>query len=248
MKPIIYVATCTSLLFSNVTNDFYKPIIQPKSIIKQLEKKDANILFGMNAGSLGGGFDISLKLSKHLQTRYNYNSLSFSKKGMMVKDIEKLPYFARANLSTQGFIIDYFPFENFSLHLSTGIYGDKNRMNSKVIYKNKPMKLGDKEYTFDLVQRVDTKVDFKKEVPYFGLGFGGKITKKGLGWSLDAGILYHGKPKVHMTPVYGVDSKNTVNIKKAIDESVKDEEEILYNKIKKYKYYPVIKFGLNYSF
>jgi len=235
------------ILYAQNNKVDYKPINPYTYEYNNL--KDASFLIGFNAGSLGGGFDFSIKLANSFQVRYNYNSLDFNKNGVISsKVLEDLPYFARVNLYTSGVIFDYFPFESSSFHLSTGMYLNKNRANVKSTPKNKTMKIGDSEYSFDLLRAVNTKVDFNKEVPYLGFGFGGKIDKKGIGWILDIGVIYHGKPKVKMTPVYGVDSINTVNIKKAIDKEVKKEEINYKKKIKNYKYYPVVKFGLTYSF
>ena len=247
MKKIILALLCTNLLLAAVVDEnFYKPIDKPKHLINTTNKESASMLFGVDAGSLGGGFSISLKLSDYMQTRYNYNSLSFSKNG--VYDAKKLPYFARTNLYNQGFIIDYFPFKDLSLHLSTGLYKNKNRVDSKILPKENVVKIGDKKYTFDLLQKVNTKVKFRNVSPYIGLGLGGKIDKVGIGWSLDAGVLFHGQPKVDMSPIYGIDAQNSPNIQEAINQEVEKEKYKLTQKIRKYKYYPVVKFGLNYSF
>lgn len=84
---------------------------------------------------------------------------------------------------------------------------------------------------------VTTDITFKKTSPYVGFGWGGLPAKKsGLGFSFDLGVLMHGSPTARITAP-GVPEANRAAEEAALNADLKD-----------FKYWPVISFGIGYTF
>jgi hypothetical protein len=84
---------------------------------------------------------------------------------------------------------------------------------------------------------VTTDITFKKTSPYVGLGWGGLPAKKGgLGFSFDIGVMMHGSPTAKITAP-GVPEPNRAAEEAALNADLKD-----------FKYWPVVSFGIGYTF
>lgn len=83
------------------------------------------------------------------------------------------------------------------------------------------------------------------DLPPFGIGWGNAVGKNSrLTISVDAGVMFQGKPKVSLTP-------KDVNLSPAdtalLQQNIDKEVENLKCDIKDFLYYPVISLGLAYK-
>jgi len=194
---------------------------------------------GLRAGTLGAGVDISTPINEKLTVRFNINSFNYSR----TEEIDGINYDGDLKLLTAGALLDYFPFES-TFRLSAGAYYNNNKFTGTA----KPLgpitiNINGRDYTEADVGRLDTKITFNKFAPYLGFGWGSNANKKGFGFSFDIGAMYHGTPKTDLNVVI-----NNKNLENQINEDVEAEKRSLEDEISKYKFYPVVMIGVNYTF
>ena len=84
---------------------------------------------------------------------------------------------------------------------------------------------------------VTTDITFKKSSPYVGLGWSGVPSAKGgLGFSFDIGVVMHGSPTA------------TITAPAALPADIAREEAALNDEMKDFKYWPMVSFGIGYTF
>ena len=173
------------------------------------------------------------------------------------------------DLLTAGLLVDYYPFEQAQFRLSAGVYynanqlsvvGDTSNSTDVATFNNIDFKLNE-------LGSVTGKTVFDKTGPYVGMGWGNRGAEAGWSWSLDIGALYQNVPQAEMkatmnpnipalTDAAGVpllvngvaytqatlDAEVNAEVAK-VNQEIKDSDYAKYT-----KFYPVIRFGITYSF
>jgi len=210
-------------------------------ISTSLTDTDKPFTIGLKAGTLGVGVDVSKPITKNVSLRINANGFPYNSSGTQ----EDIRYDADIELSSVGFIADYYPYEATPFKISAGVYYNGNTANAKGI----PSGVG--TYTIDGIDylaseigSVNGSVEFQEIAPYLGIGWGEQSTEKGFGFSVDVGAMI-GNPKANL-----VATRGTVNdaIWRNIEESVQNEENTLNDELIDYGIYPVVMVGFTYTF
>ncbi len=201
-------------------------------------------LVGLQIGTLGVGANFAMPINKNLQARLNINGLKVNK----TKSKDGIKYNASLKLFTAGLLLDYYPWESSTFHISTGAYYDNNKVTGNAVRASGAYTVNGHTYQEDIVKRIDADLKFNKFAPYLGLGWGGKLNSSGWSWNLDIGVMYHGKPEFKLTPYKGADANSYINIWNQAVNDIKQQEATTQSDVKKYKFYPVVSVGFIYRF
>jgi len=132
-------------------------------------------------------------------------------------------------------------FDNYPVMLDWHVFGGEFRLTGGVVSNNNQLTgkasglidIGGTTYN----TTATTDITFNKSSPYVGLGWGAlPSTKRGLGFSFDLGVMMQGSPTATITAP-GVPQADIDAEVAALNEDLKD-----------LKYWPVISFGIGYTF
>ena len=244
MKKIIVGSTLFVLSTTLVVANESK-VVEDKNVTKKETKVESvnnkrAFNTSLKLGTLGLGLDISTPINDKLSARFNLNGASITQTDTQ----DDNDFEGTLDLTTAGIVVDYYPFEN-NFRLTTGAYYNGNGFKGNI----KPsatttIEIDDKDYTAAEMGSLDSKIEFDKFAPYIGLGWGNDAHDKGWGFTFDLGVLYHGKGKGTLTPK---DVSPLVD-RDELDRHIKNEEQTINDDLSDYQFYPVIAFGVNYSF
>jgi hypothetical protein len=210
----------------------------------------AQVALTGKAGTLGLGAELTLGISPQVDGRLGVNAFSYSQRRAAGHN----DYDATARLRTATTLLDWSP-GGGSFHLTGGAVWNDNRVDGR----SRPSAAG----TYDIagvqvpvsvVGRLDGRADFNQFAPYLGLGWGNPVSPanstRHLGAVFDAGVIFQGSPKVHLTPVIPSNSPILAipGGREALNILVQREERDLEDESSKYRYYPVVSLGVWYRF
>jgi len=198
---------------------------------------DASIAFRF--GTLGFGLEASKLLMGHVGVRVGANYYKFTK----TKDQSDVTYDATLKMQAFSALIDLFPGNRGSFHLTGGLMTDP----AKVTATGRPttsgtFTLNDNTYTTAEVGTLTAEAKYPGVGPYVGLGFGTPARNGGpIKFLFDIGVVI-GTAKVTLDATGAAGNPTlAADLQAQEDKTNKD--------VQKYaKVYPVISFGLAYSF
>lgn len=194
-------------------------------------------------GTQGYGLDLVTPVSGNLNLRlgaYTYKAK---------KDIESddATFAADLALKNIGLMTDYHLFSGH-LRITAGGFYNGNRLD----IATKPNASGNYVFNGNTYNANDFRgsgeLTFKKFAPYIGIGGGNAAASNG-NWSFlwDIGALYMNEGKVKLNAEI-LNPAATPAMQTQFQNDLKTEEADLQDKVGKYKWYPVIAFGVGYKF
>jgi hypothetical protein len=187
---------------------------------------------GVRAGSLGLGLEFSYPISGSLGVRLNADAYSYSRKFNQ----DGIDYDGKATLKTGSLLLDWYPFAN-NFRISAGPMYNGNKVGLSTPTTN--LTINNNPYTASL----DGQVDFKKYVPYAGIGYGRPVGR-GLSLTFDLGVVFQGTPTATLNGTCSPAPACTATFQS----DLKAQEASLNDAIKNFRYYPVVALGLAYTF
>jgi hypothetical protein len=207
----------------------------------------AQVALTAKAGTLGLGAELTVGLSRQLDGRLGLNAFSYSQRG----EASRIEYDATARLRSATALLDWHPGSR-AFRLTGGLVWNDNRVDGRSIPSRfGTYDIGGVQVPVSVVQRLDARADFHQFVPYLGIGLGNSITStRKAGVSFDAGVMFQGEAKVHLTLVIpqGSPILTIPGAREALDILVQREERDLEDEASKYRYYPVVSLGVWYRF
>ncbi len=198
----------------------------------------------LKAGTLGIGVDISRAINDKFALRLNLNGFKLNR----TETLDQVSYDASLKLLTAGLLADYYPFEN-AFRMSAGAYYNGNKFNGVATPADtQSVSVGNRTFTGKELGHLDTKIDFNNFSPYAGIGWGNDSRQKGWGFTFDLGVLYQGSPNIYAKGYVDANAPGKATLQKTIDTEVENERKNIADKTKKYKWYPVVMIGINYTF
>jgi hypothetical protein len=206
-------------------------------------------------GTTGLGGSVSWRFSDNFGIRGGVNYFSY--------DTEEFTYTTKPNggasqdqkfdvtlrLLSEPIALDYYPSAKSAFRVSVGVLVNQNRFEATV----KNSGVVNSTYTFNGVDYLQSAVgDFDMEVkqqtlsPYLSIGtsfYFGKSKR----WALsgELGVAYTGSPKVSLSaPNHDPALDATPNF----SDDVSGEESKIEKDAEDYKFYPIVKIGVSYSF
>jgi hypothetical protein len=199
--------------------------------------ENEGVAISAKAGTLGVGLEGIVSIIPQFNARIGANTFSYGYDGT-VSDIK---YDTDLKLLTFSGLVDWFPFNN-AFRISAGAMINKNKLDLSAT-TNASYDIGGTTYTAAQVGTLSGKLDFKSFAPYAGIGFGNPFGKDS-NWSFnfDLGVMFQGSPDLEVT------TTGTLSTNAAFQANLESEKQDLENDLDKFKYYPVISFGISYRF
>lgn len=186
---------------------------------------------GVTGGTLGIGPEVSVQASRKIGLRASATFLSVSKEF----EGDSLTYDGTAKLKSGGVMVDFRP-SGGGFRLSAGARINGNRATA-VATPAAPVDIDGTLYTPAQVGTVTGGLDFKNLAPMLTLGY--SDTHQGLRFSLDAGAMFQGNPRVQNFTASGggVSAADLAAERDSVQQDVDG-----------YKVWPVLQIGLGYNF
>ena len=191
---------------------------------------------GVKVGTLGFGVDLNYPISPRFTMNVGINKFSTSS----TDTTDGIDYDVDLNLQTIAVLANFHPFAG-SFRITGGVMVNSNEL-GMTADPAATYDIGGNTYTAAEVGDLSATVDFKKIVPYAGIGIGHSASS-GLGFTLDVGVLMQGKPNVDLKSTGGLLSNDAAFLAELEQEEANAEDDI-----KGFTMYPVISAGLNYRF
>jgi len=195
----------------------------------------ADTSFGIRAGTLGAGAELSYALSQRVAVRLDADG--YNRKQTSTRD--SIDYDMKLKLQTVSLLADWFPFAN-NFRISAGPVYNGNKV--ALSTPNTTVNIGDNSTQYQA--SLDGEVTFKKYVPYAGIGYGRPIGT-GLSLTFDLGVVFQGTPTATLT---GTCTSTPPSACNTFQSDLKAQEASLNDAIKDFRYYPVVALGLAYTF
>jgi hypothetical protein len=213
-----------------------KEITEEKEIIEEkeisVERKNA---IGFSGGT-GFGIDYARMLkSDKLYVTAGFNALLFSIDAIE-QEVSGENLLIDTELDFKNFEIklSYHPFANaFKLVGGIGVFSSSNT-NLKTTFKEN-ITVGDVEFTSEDSGSLNVDVNWSKVAPYLGLGFGRAVPNKRWGFAVDFGTYFSSSPEITLDAT-------------GIIERSKDQEALLNESFKSFKFIPYASLRVSYSF
>jgi len=185
----------------------------------------------VQTGTLGIGAELVKSIRSDLNIRLGGNFFSYG----LEETNNDIKYDATLKLLSVSLLLDWHgPPAGF--FLSGGAYINSNKLEASGL-STKSYFVGTYEYAEEEIGTLNMDIDFSIVSPYLGLGWGNAIKKNStVGFVFNLGLLYHGAPKVIMSTDSDL-MQPTTEQASTVEDNIKDMQ-----------LYPVMSFGLSFSF
>jgi hypothetical protein len=192
---------------------------------------------GVRLGTLGYGGDFGWQLAPTLNARLGYSAYSHTTT-VTSTDVH---YDGKLKLSNLPLLVDFSPFGPF--HLTAGVVGNNDKIDVTGAPNGTNFRVNGTNYSTTQLGSLSGRIKLgNRAAPYLGIGWG-NVAGAGVNVYADLGVMYMGSPKVSLTATCG----SGVNCA-TLQSDVEAEQRALEDKLKKYKYYPVLNIGLTIGF
>lgn len=195
----------------------------------------------VDIGSTGIGAHVSVPIRSSLNLRFGLNYARYS----TTRDTDDANYDLDLRLKTFDALVDYFPGDS-AFRISGGAVYNGNQFDTHA----KPTSgsvytLNNNTYPASTAGLIDGTVDFRKVAPYLGIGWGNAAAATGWGFTADLGVLFQGAPNSSLAN-RGCTAASAICTRLASD--LVAENLKLKDEMKDFKFYPVLRVGVSYSF
>ena len=201
-------------------------------------KAAGDFSLGAKISTLGPGMEVQAKASEMVGFRLGINYLPYSN-DFTIDDVKYKTEFSWKSVSLMG---DLYPFSGI-FRLTGGLFYNGNNVDISAS-PSEPVKIGNNTYSPSEVGSLSGSVDFKKFVPYAGVGWsGGRASSGDWTMSVDLGVMFQGAPEVNNLTASGLLGSNA-----SFNADLDREEDEIEDEMEPYQYYPVIALALAYHF
>jgi hypothetical protein len=207
------------------------------------ETKSSGWAIAPEASTLGLGASVVRKIVPAVNARVGVNGFSL---GRDIEDTD-INYEGDLNLFNVTTGLDFYPFPRSGFHLSGGLVFGNNDIDATAT-NNDTLELGGQTFTAEQLGTVDAEVEITQDIaPFLGIGWGNPVRDgKGLGFWLNAGVVFGGSPEVTVTPNPAVNVPN--ELQDELDRAAREEEEDIEDDLGLIDVYPVLSLGFSYQF
>ena len=196
---------------------------------------------GVRAGTTGVGGDIGWGIAPTLSARVGYSWLNNYSVDVSTTDVM---YNGKLNLSNLSGLLDWSPLGPF--RITAGIVGANNKLDVTGVPTGGTFTINGTTYPASDVGNLSGTIKPANRVaPYLGLGYG-NVAGAGVNFFFDIGVMFQGSPKSTLTANCG----QALNAGQCaqLQNNVAAEQQMLDDKLSKYKYYPVANIGISIGF
>ncbi len=190
------------------------------------ERKNA---IGLHAGFPGFGLDYGRNLNQTFMVRAQVNYLSLSMNNYAYR-FSNQDFIINADVKfiNLDVLMDYHPFKKSSFKMTVGISYFIDQVVSSTVGLSGDIKFNDLSYTAQQVGIFGITNTWVSLAPYGGVGFGRAVPKRKVGFGVELGTYYVGRP-------------NPTIIATGMLTDNKDNEQQLKDDLSEYRWIPVLK-------
>lgn len=175
---------------------------------------------GAKVGTLGVGVDVARSFTPFFNARIGVNAYDRS----FDFDTDDFEYDGDLELESGHLMLDFHPWTG-GFRISAGLVRNRNQF------------VATGTSTTNSSVQIDTEVDFDKNAPYVGIGWGNVTSGiSPISWSIDLGVMDQGSPRVDV-------SSSSLS-----ESQVQAEEDEIEDELSDYDTYPVVSAGLIFRF
>jgi len=200
------------------------------------QAEPGRVTVAVSGGTLGIGPEVGLRPSPILGLRASAGFLGL---GHDV-DVDDINYHGDLKLRSYGANADLYPFGN-AFRISAGFRISRNRVDL-VATPTQPVSIGGTTYSPEEIGTIEGRVKARKFAPTLTVGVARNL-RKGLAWSLDAGVMFHGRPRTRDLTATGELATNP-----AFQADLLAEQADIEDKVDDYKIYPIVQLSIGYAF
>ena len=207
-------------------------------------KEEAEPLFyrpwtvGVEGGTTGFGALGSWRFADHLGVRAGVDYVEFTRNDDQIRGIH---YHDTLRLLSEPITLDVYPWKLNSFHVSLGLMLNQNQLTGSAIYDN-TIVLDGQTFSRSSVGSLDLKIKQQPVNPYLSVGGNFFYFDRPHQWALggELGVAYTGNPDVSLT--------RTGPASTAVDSAVARTQTGLQKYADDYKWWPILKIFVTYSF
>ena len=190
------------------------------------------LTLGIEAGTTGAGGSLSWRFADHWGARAGFDYFEYSDSGFPIK---ALKYDAKIRLMSEPLTLDLYPWKGHSFHISAGVQFNQNRLTGTA----------DATGTILPPARVGTlNLNIEQQLvnPYLSIGGNFFYFDHAHHWAMggELGVAYTGDPKVSLT--------RTGPPAALLDAAVRAAQGGVQDYANQFKWWPVVKLTVSYSF
>ena len=196
------------------------------------------IAFGVKAGTLGLGAEMTIGLLPHLNARLGLNGFTYD----YDEKISDIDYDFDFNLLSAALLVDYHLLKS-AFRLSAGLVLNQNELDLVAGTDDDFFIINDVAYSTEDVGDLTGTVDFNAISPYLGIGWGDAVGEDSrLSFFIDLGILFQGSPQAEL------DATGPIASDPQFRRDLNSEEKEIEDETEQFTVYPVITIGITYKF
>ena len=190
------------------------------------------LTLGVEAGTTGGGGSVSWRFADHWGARSGFDYFEYSDSGYAIKELN---YDAKIRLMSEPLTLDIYPWKEHSFRISVGVQFNQNRLTGTAVDTGTiipPAVLG--TLNLNLEQQLVN--------PYLSIGGNFFYFDHAHHWAMggELGVTYTGDPKVSLT--------RTGPPSALLDAALRFEQNRIEDYANQFKWWPVVKLTVSYSF
>jgi len=189
------------------------------------------------AGTLGLGGELTTRMTSNINARVGVNALDLD----FDAEAEDVEYDVGLELRSFTALLDWHIFDD-PFRISAGILVNENELSLKAS-PTTTEELGGTPYTPDEIGTLSGRVDFDDLAPYVGIGWGNALDRnQRWGFYFDLGVAYTRSPHIALK------ANGSLASDPAFQADLARERDDIEDKLKRFRFYPVISIGLFYRF
>lgn len=211
-------------------------------LITSARVQAGDVALSADVGTLGAGVHLIFPVQDNLNLRLGFNGYNTT----YSESTSDVNYDLKVKLQTIDTLLDWYPMSG-SFHLSAGLFHNGNKITSVAnAANNGTYNINGNTYSTSEVGNIYGNIDFRSAAPYLGLGWGNAVGKeKGWGFTSDLGVVFQGAPSSNLTSSGCVASAQLCT---QFYNDLNEENLNLEQKSSNFKYYPLVRIGVTYSF
>ena len=197
---------------------------------------------GAEVGTPGiGGFG-SWRFSDHLGVRTGFDYFQWTEKNLSIGDFR---YSAKLRLMSEPLTLDIYPWQKHSFHVSVGVMFNQNQLTGTSSGFG-PVTIGGQTFEFSDIGVLNLKVQQQVVDPYLSIGGNFFYFDHAHHWALggELGVAYTGDSNVSLTS----SGRFSGGSHDAINSALSQEKQKAQDWADQFKWFPVVKLMVTYSF